>query len=406
MEYIEPGTAITIHGLNARPDLNGLNGVVLNYIPARERYHVKVFAVGDGAKEEEEIFLRPTNCSKKKDDDEENGRKRKESTTNEKEERAEMAASTKVAKVGTTEEEHGQTKEEREEKRAIENATLFEDDTTQTTTTTTTTTTKKVEKIEELKDDETLLKEFFKDVSQTDRASEVDRILSCFKLNPYEYLNVRFDATIQEVAKSFRKVSLLVHPDKCNHPKASVAFDAIGQAQKLLTTVDFKKEIDFNLDQAKKKVVSEYKKEMKGDTLLRVRFNGDKEKILEHFLASDEFHERWKIEGRKYIVDLEWRRRKMALRLKDEEKRVVSEEKQENQERKKIVNAEKGWNEEEARETRVGGWRDFASGKNKKKKKKEKKGLSMPKVRAETVERKDVPKFGLARERVLRPDEL
>ena len=346
MEYIEPGTAITIHGLNARPDLNGLNGVVLNYIPARERYHVKVFAVGDGAKEEEEIFLRPTNCSKKKDDDEENGRKRKESTTNEKEERSEMAASTKVAKVGTTEEEHGQTKEEREEKRAIENATLFEDDTTQTTTTTTTTTTKKVEKIEELKDDETLLKEFFKDVSQTDRASEVDRILSCFKLNPYEYLNVRFDATIQEVAKSFRKVSLLVHPDKCNHPKASVAFDAIGQAQKLLTTVDFKKEIDFNLDQAKKKVVSEYKKEMKGDTLLRVRFNGDKEKILEHFLASDEFHERWKIEGRKYIVDLEWRRRKMALRLKDEEKRVVSEEKQENQERKKIVNAEKGWNEE------------------------------------------------------------
>ena len=233
MEYIEPGTAITIHGLNARPDLNGLNGVVLNYIPARERYHVKVFAVGDGAKEEEEIFLRPTNCSKKKDDDEENGRKRKESTTNEKEERAEMAASTKVAKVGTTEEEHGQTKEEREEKRAIENATLFEDDTTQTTTTTTTTTTKKVEKIEELKDDETLLKEFFKDVSQTDRASEVDRILSCFKLNPYEYLNVRFDATIQEVAKSFRKVSLLVHPDKCNHPKASVAFDAIGQAQKV-----------------------------------------------------------------------------------------------------------------------------------------------------------------------------
>ena len=99
MEYIEPGTAITIHGLNARPDLNGLNGVVLNYIPARERYHVKVFAVGD-AKEEEEIFLRPTNCSKKKDDDEENERKRKESTTNEKEERAEMAASTKVAKVG------------------------------------------------------------------------------------------------------------------------------------------------------------------------------------------------------------------------------------------------------------------------------------------------------------------
>ena len=52
----------------------------------------------------------------------------------------------------------------------------------------------------------------FKDVSQTDRASEVERILSCFKLNPYEYLNVRFDATIQEVAKAFRKGVLVGAP--------------------------------------------------------------------------------------------------------------------------------------------------------------------------------------------------
>ena len=44
MEYIEPGTSITIHGLNARPDLNGLDGIVLNYIPSRERYHVKVLS--------------------------------------------------------------------------------------------------------------------------------------------------------------------------------------------------------------------------------------------------------------------------------------------------------------------------------------------------------------------------
>ena len=35
---------ITIHGLNARPDLNGLDGIVLNYIPSRERYHVKVLS--------------------------------------------------------------------------------------------------------------------------------------------------------------------------------------------------------------------------------------------------------------------------------------------------------------------------------------------------------------------------
>jgi len=343
LEYIEPGSSIIIHGLNARPDLNGSDGIVLSYVPARERYHVKVVA-SSKEKKEEEVFLRPMNCRRstsKKNKREEEEEKEKEKEPSE--------GGNKRARVEVEDGvEKEETREEKEEKAAI--AREF------ATTAATTATTTKVEKIEELKDDETLLKEFFRDVSQTDRASEVERILSCFKLNPYEYLNVRFDATIQEVAKAFRKVSLLVHPDKCNHPKASIAFDAIGQAQKLLTTIDFKKEIDFNLDQAKKKVVSEYKKEMKGDTLLRVRFNGDKEKILEHFLASDEFHERWKMEGRKYIVDLEWRRRKMTLRLKDEEKRVVSEEKVENEARKKTVNAEKGGTKKkrERREWAVG----------------------------------------------------
>jgi len=412
MEYIEPGSSIIIYGLCARPDLNDKTGLVLKYVPDRERYHVKVVVnkVNSKESEREEIFLKPSNCkfitTKKKEeeeeeeeetDEEEDRRKRKAGEAAASEEEEEDRRKRKAA--AAEDEDEIEEEEEIEAKRAIAN---------EKATIKTTETIRIVKKIEDLKDDETMLKEFFKDVSQTDRSSEVERILSCFKLNPYEYLNVRFDATIQEVAKQFRKVSLLVHPDKCEHEKASIAFDAIGQAQKLLTTIDFKKEIDFNLEQAKKKVINEYKKEIKGDTLLRVRFDGDKDKIIEHFLASDEFHERWKIEGRKYIVDLEWRRRKMTLRLKDEEKRVVKEEQIENRERKKFVKSEKNWNEEEARETRVGGWRDFANGGNMKKKKK--KGGSaqffVPKIRAETIERKDIPKYGLERERILRPDEL
>lgn len=51
------------------------------------------------------------------------------------------------------------------------------------------------------------------------------RILWAFKLNPFEKLNLRFDAPIEEVRKQYRKVSLMVHPDKCKHPQASAAFD-------------------------------------------------------------------------------------------------------------------------------------------------------------------------------------
>jgi len=32
------------------------------------------------------------------------------------------------------------------------------------------------------------------------------RILSCFKLNPFEYLNLSFDSSIDDVKKQYRKV--------------------------------------------------------------------------------------------------------------------------------------------------------------------------------------------------------
>lgn len=52
------------------------------------------------------------------------------------------------------------------------------------------------------------------------------RILWSFKLNPYERLNLRFTATPDEIRKQFRKLSLMVHPDKCKHAQAADAFDS------------------------------------------------------------------------------------------------------------------------------------------------------------------------------------
>lgn len=42
-----------------------------------------------------------------------------------------------------------------------------------------------------------------------DRDNEVTRILTAFKLNPYEQLNLRFTATLEDVKKQFRKVRFL-----------------------------------------------------------------------------------------------------------------------------------------------------------------------------------------------------
>ena len=183
---------------------------------------------------------------------------------------------------------------------------------------------------------------------------------------------MRFDAGEDTIKRAFRKVSLLVHPDKCKHPSAKAAFDAIGQAQTLLGKEEVKRELDFNLTRAKESVIKAWRKETRNDVVLRVRYNGDRDAQLADFLESDEFQERWKLEGRKNIVDLEWRRRKLTLRIAAEEERVEKEEKEEAAERKKQSGSEElgrgesaggsrrrleGLHQQEEGETAEGGWR-------------------------------------------------
>ena len=84
-----------------------------------------------------------------------------------------------------------------------------------------------------------------------DRENEVHRILGAFKLNPFEQLGLRFDATVDDVKKAYRKSSLMVHPDKCEHPKAQDAFETLGQAQQQLNNEDKMKELIYVLTLAR-----------------------------------------------------------------------------------------------------------------------------------------------------------
>ena len=91
------------------------------------------------------------------------------------------------------------------------------------------------------------VQEFFQGVKETDRENEVYRILGAFKLNPFEQLNLKFDASVDDVKKAYRKSSLLVHPDKCKHPKAQDAFEMLGQAQQALNNEDKMRELRYVL---------------------------------------------------------------------------------------------------------------------------------------------------------------
>lgn len=54
--------------------------------------------------------------------------------------------------------------------------------------------------------DDALLASFFAEVRSADRDAEVDRVLGAFKLNPFEQVGCRFDATDAEVTRAYRKV--------------------------------------------------------------------------------------------------------------------------------------------------------------------------------------------------------
>ncbi|KAK6138173.1 hypothetical protein DH2020_028109 [Rehmannia glutinosa] len=198
------------------------------------------------------------------------------------------------------------------------------------------------------------------------------RILSCFKLNAFEYLNLPFDSSVDEVKRQYRKLSLLVHPDKCKHPQAKEAFGALAKAQQLLLD---QQERDYLLNQvnsAKEELRAKRKKQLKKDTATKL-----KSLVDEEYERSEEFQQQLKLKVRELLTDQEWRRRKMQMRISEEEGRLKKDEEETKEMWKRKREHEEQW--EGTREQRVSSWRDFIKGG-----KKVKKGeLRPPKLKTE-----------------------
>ncbi|KAL0370239.1 UNVERIFIED_CONTAM: DnaJsubfamily C member 8 [Sesamum angustifolium] len=226
-------------------------------------------------------------------------------------------------------------------------------------------------------DDDHLLKQFFAEVSEVERDNEVNRILSCFKLNAFEYLNLPFDSSVDEVKRQYRKLSLLVHPDKCKHPQAKEAFGALAKAQQILLDPQ---ERDYLLNQvnaAKEELRAKRKKQLKKDTASKLKSLVDEGKYEQEYERSGEFQQQLKLKVRELLTEQEWRRRKMQMRISEEEGRLKKDEEETKEMWKRKREHEEQW--EGTREQRVSSWRDFMKGG-----KKVKKGeLRPPKLKTE-----------------------
>ncbi|KAL2240027.1 UNVERIFIED_CONTAM: J domain-containing protein spf31 [Sesamum indicum] len=226
-------------------------------------------------------------------------------------------------------------------------------------------------------DEDYLLKQFFAEVSEVERDNEVNRILSCFKLNAFEYLNLPFDSSVDEVKRQYRKLSLLVHPDKCKHPQAKEAFGALAKAQQILLDPQ---ERDYLLNQvnaAKEELRAKRKKQLKKDTASKLKSLVDEGKYEQEYERSGEFQQQLKLKVRELLTEQEWRRRKMQMRISEEEGRLKKDEEETKEMWKRKREHEEQW--EGTREQRVSSWRDFMKGG-----KKVKKGeLRPPKLKTE-----------------------
>ncbi|KAJ1686895.1 hypothetical protein LUZ63_018285 [Rhynchospora breviuscula] len=205
--------------------------------------------------------------------------------------------------------------------------------------------------------EEDLLKSFMAEVSEVERDNEVQRILGSFKLNPFEHLKLPFDVSTDDVKKQYRKLSLLVHPDKCKHPQAKEAFGALAKAQQLLLDPQERGYILDQVTAAKEELRAKRKKELKKDNASRIKATVDEGKYEEQYERSEDFQVQLKLKVREILAEKEWRRRKMQMRISEEEGRLKKDEEETKEMWKRKREHEEQW--EETRENRVSSWRDF-----------------------------------------------
>lgn len=206
-------------------------------------------------------------------------------------------------------------------------------------------------------EDDLLLKNFFAEVSEVERDNEVTRILSCFKLNAFEYLNLPFDSSVDEVKRQYRKLSLLVHPDKCKHPQAKEAFGALAKAQQLLLDPQEREYLVSQVNAAKEELKAKRKKQLKKDNASKIKSLVDEGKYEQQYEQSEEFQQQLKLKVRELLTEQEWRRRKMQMRISEEEGRLKKDEEETKEMWKRKREHEEQW--EGTREKRVSSWRDF-----------------------------------------------
>ncbi|XP_011139624.1 dnaJ homolog subfamily C member 8 [Harpegnathos saltator] len=238
--------------------------------------------------------------------------------------------------------------------------------------------------------------EFYTEVKEIEKRDsvltpkqQIDRLLrpgsSYFNLNPFEVLQINPNTPIDEIKKKYRRMSILVHPDKNQDDaeRAQQAFEIVNKAWKTLENEETRSKCMDVIEEAKARtdhMIAEKKKKLKKEG------KSDNSSLSFGFLEEETEegyrHAVW-VMTMKLFADMERRRRELATR--DAEQRKRKREEELSAEAQAALDREWQRNFEESRQSRVDSWKAFQSGTSAKQKKAKKlKAFRPPKTKAES----------------------
>ncbi|KAG9258861.1 uncharacterized protein F5Z01DRAFT_669600 [Emericellopsis atlantica] len=192
-------------------------------------------------------------------------------------------------------------------------------------------------------DDKDALDALELEAKEFDKDAEIDRILKAFRLDAYAVLDLNPGVPDSDIKITYRKKSLLIHPDKTKNPRAPDAFDRLKKAVTELQDEKHRERLDEAIADARMLLIRENK------------WTVDSEE-----LKTDQFLKDWRNKAREVLIDSEHRRRRQMKAQLQEEGREQRKQDEEIEERKRKRDHEKDW--EQTRDERISSWRTFQKG--------------------------------------------
>ncbi|KAL8740730.1 MAG: hypothetical protein Q9190_006599 [Brigantiaea leucoxantha] len=170
--------------------------------------------------------------------------------------------------------------------------------------------------------------------------------LNVSEISSYAVLNLQPGVPDSQIKIQYRKLSLLIHPDKTSNPSAPDAFDRLNKAQTELLEPKTRSHLDECISDARMLLMRERK------------LTVDSPEVKD---PNEEFKAAWRKKTVEVLVDAEARRRRQLKARLQEEGREQRKMDEETETRKRRRDHETAW--EESREGRIDSWRDFKGGK-------------------------------------------